>query len=132
MSLRIRSFVVAAVVSLGAVVALAAPGGGSGAGSGAPPADGSGGGGKWKPPQAAFDACAKAKADDACTFKGRGGRDLKGKCETPKNPANGKALVCRVQRGGGGGDGDGGGGGAGGGAGSGSGAGKGSGSGAKH
>jgi hypothetical protein len=128
----IRSFLVVAGVSLGAAVAFAAPGGGSGAGSGAGGAgSGAGDGMKWKPPQAAFDACAKSKEGDACSFKGQAGRQRSGKCEMPKAKAlAGKGLICRVQRGGG--NGGGGGGGNGGGGGTGSAAKPGTGSGAKH
>ncbi len=49
-----------------------------------------------KPPQAAFDACAKAKQGDACSFKGRDDKDRKGTCEVPRD--GGSALVCRPQR----------------------------------
>ncbi len=55
---------------------------------------------KWTPPQAAFDACAKSKQGDACTFTGRGDRTLKGTCEVPRdNTGSGAALVCRPARG---------------------------------
>lgn len=43
------------------------------------------------PPQAAFDACAKAKADDACSFKLRE-RAISGKCAPARDSS---ALVCR-------------------------------------
>ncbi len=59
---------------------------------------------KHVPPKAAFDACAKAKVGDACTFRGRMDRTLTGTCETPRD--NGKALVCRPDRHKGGGDGE--------------------------
>jgi hypothetical protein len=51
---------------------------------------------KWTPPQAAFDACAKAKQADKCSFKGRHDRQLQGTCEVPRD--GGKALVCRPAR----------------------------------
>jgi hypothetical protein len=43
------------------------------------------------PPQAAFDACAKAKADDACSFKLRD-HTISGKCAAARASS---ALVCR-------------------------------------
>ena len=57
-----------------------------------------------KPSQAAFDACAKSKQNDACTFRGHSDRELKGTCETPREgqtPPNGgsAALVCRPHHG---------------------------------
>ncbi|HEX3763967.1 MAG TPA: hypothetical protein VHW23_34970 [Kofleriaceae bacterium] len=45
------------------------------------------------PPQVAFDACAKAKADDACSFKLRD-HEIKGKCATARESS---ALVCRPE-----------------------------------
>ena len=51
---------------------------------------------KRVPPKAAFDACAKAKQGDACSFKGRMNRDLSGTCEVPRD--GGKVLVCRPDR----------------------------------
>jgi hypothetical protein len=45
------------------------------------------------PPQAAFDACAKAKADDACSFTMRE-HTIKGKCTTARESS---ALVCRPE-----------------------------------
>lgn len=46
-----------------------------------------------KPPQAAFDACAKAKDADPCTYKGKKGQDVKGTCGKPRDP-DAKGLVC--------------------------------------
>jgi hypothetical protein len=43
------------------------------------------------PPQAALDACAKAKADDACSFKMRD-HTISGKCAPARQSS---ALVCR-------------------------------------
>jgi hypothetical protein len=43
------------------------------------------------PPQAALDACAKAKADDACSFKLRD-HTISGKCAAARQSS---ALVCR-------------------------------------
>lgn len=64
-------------------------------------ADGSGSGGSGPqerghhhPPKAAFDACAKAKHGDACSFVGRGDRTVAGACEPSRGDA--KVLVCRV------------------------------------
>jgi len=51
---------------------------------------------KHAPPKAAFDACAKAKQGDACSFTGRAGRTLSGTCEVPRS--GGSALVCRPAR----------------------------------
>ncbi len=95
-----------AVVTAGLVIASAD---GSGAGSGA----GAGGGGPGgKGFQAAFDACAKSKQGDACTFHGRGDRLVHGTCQPSMRDQT--KLVCRGARGGGDGNGGGGGGGGGG------------------
>ncbi|HEY1817825.1 MAG TPA: hypothetical protein VGG74_36035 [Kofleriaceae bacterium] len=58
----------------------------------------------WAPPQAAFDACAKSKQSDPCSFTGRSNRKLDGTCQIPHAPAAGSgsatasaALVCRPQ-----------------------------------
>jgi hypothetical protein len=45
------------------------------------------------PPQAALDACAKAKADDACSFK-LGDHTITGKCAPARESS---ALVCRPE-----------------------------------
>jgi len=46
---------------------------------------------RHRPPQAALDACAKAKADDACSFKLRD-HPISGKCAAGRESS---ALVCR-------------------------------------
>ncbi|MDX2093840.1 MAG: hypothetical protein SFX73_38760 [Kofleriaceae bacterium] len=46
-----------------------------------------------QPPQAALDACAKAKQGDTCSFT-VGDRTLKGTCSTPPD---GSALACRPE-----------------------------------
>jgi hypothetical protein len=53
------------------------------------------------PPQAAFDACAKSKQGDTCSFTGRNSKKLDGTCQTPRastgsgSAAASAALVCR-------------------------------------
>ena len=59
--------------------------------------------GHWAPPQAAFDACAKNKQGDTCSFKGREDRTISGTCQVPRAGAGSGsgsatpsgALVCR-------------------------------------
>jgi hypothetical protein len=101
----LRFVIVVAFVGLGVVVAEAQKG----------------------PPPAAFDACAKLKAGDKCSFKGRKDTDVSGTCQTAKDAS--KGLVCRRDGMGSGGKGSGSGSGKGSGSGSGSGKGSGSGSG---
>lgn len=48
----------------------------------------------WTPPQAAFDACAKSKQGDTCSFKGKDNNAMSGTCEVPHH-GSGAALVCR-------------------------------------
>ena len=57
----------------------------------------------WAPPQAAFDACAKSKQGDACSFTGKNNKKLDGTCQVPRAPAAGSgsaaasaALVCHT------------------------------------
>ena len=40
--------------------------------------------GKGRPPREAMEACTNAKAQSACSFSGRGGETVKGKCLSPK------------------------------------------------
>ena len=49
---------------------------------------------RHRPPQAAFDACAKAKAGDACSMKLRD-HTLEGVCRPARESS---ALVCRPDR----------------------------------
>jgi hypothetical protein len=54
-----------------------------------------------RPPQAAFDACAKSKQGDSCSFI-RGNRSVEGTCQVPRHQAAGSAaapaatLVCHA------------------------------------
>ena len=54
----------------------------------------------WAPPQAAFDACAKSKQGDACSFTGKANQSITGTCQTPRHhDGSGSAapagtLVC--------------------------------------
>jgi hypothetical protein len=59
----------------------------------------------WTPPKAAFDACAKSKQGDACSFTGKNNKKLDGTCQIPRAPAAGSgsgsaaasaALVCHT------------------------------------
>lgn len=71
---------------------------GSGAGSGG----GSGGAAArpHHPPKAAFDACAKSKQGDACSFT-VGSNTRQGTCELPMHGGgSGSPLVCRSPHGG--------------------------------
>lgn len=43
------------------------------------------------PPKEALAACSKAKKDAACSFEGRGGEQIRGKCGSPKA---GIPLAC--------------------------------------
>ena len=79
------------------------------------------------PPPAAFDACAKLKTGDKCSFKGRKDTDVSGTCQTAKDAS--KGLVCRRDGMGSGGKGSGSGSGKGSGSGSGNGSGSGTGKG---
>jgi hypothetical protein len=55
----------------------------------------------WTPPQAAFDACAKNKQGDTCSFKGKEDRMVSGTCQVPRagsgsgSASPSGALVCR-------------------------------------
>ena len=51
---------------------------------------GGGGGGGGQAPQEAVDACAGLGAGDACSFEGRGGRQVRGVCGETQN-----GLACR-------------------------------------
>jgi hypothetical protein len=52
------------------------------------------------PPQAAFDACAKSKQGDTCSFAGQNNQTVNGTCQTPRHRPAGSdaapaaALVC--------------------------------------
>ena len=48
--------------------------------------------GKRRPPPEAIDACEELRADDVCSFKGRGGESVDGVCFTPE-PS--KPLACK-------------------------------------
>jgi hypothetical protein len=48
----------------------------------------------WTPPQAAFDACAKSKQGDTCSFQGKADKTVNGTCEVPHH-GSATALVCR-------------------------------------
>jgi hypothetical protein len=49
-----------------------------------------------KPPQAAFDACAKSKQGDTCSFAGKSNQTINGTCQVPRHHAAGSdaTLVC--------------------------------------
>ena len=75
--------------SLFAISAVAQPQQGAGQGNGP---QGNGGGERRGPPPEALAACKSAKADAACSFKGRQGETVKGACWTPDK---GKPLACK-------------------------------------
>ncbi|HEY1549356.1 MAG TPA: hypothetical protein VGG28_16130 [Kofleriaceae bacterium] len=52
-----------------------------------------------RPPQAAFDACAKSKQGDSCSFTGKSNQTVNGTCQVPRHHADGSAaatLVCHA------------------------------------
>lgn len=55
-----------------------------------------------RPPQAAFDACAKSKQGDTCSFTGRTNQTISGTCQVPRHHAGGSdaapgaTLVCHA------------------------------------
>jgi hypothetical protein len=52
-----------------------------------------------RPPQAAFDACAKSKQGDTCSFAGKSNQTINGTCQVPRHHAAGSdaaTLVCHA------------------------------------